>query len=242
MVGQSKCANIQCRKAQQDAKRGMIGTRLIHSFAAVTRGVVDVLNPAWVACLFLISGWAFAMPNPQYALDKRAKAPEALGVEVKAVKRLGNDTAQAKANCAANPRDCMKPSDWPTEPVEVTVVVKTVERSAVGLKVGDELCVAYTTHNLDFKGPMPVGLQYPQAMRMGVAYKLWLISPGGSLVQLAPVASSTEATSATQPPIIRLLMAHRQGDSRAKSKAEASNGPATKCYGLAADWTSIAKE
>lgn len=193
-------------------------------------------------CICWMLGQAMAIPDPKYALDKRSAAPEVLGVDVKELKRLGNDSAQSRANCAANPRNCTKPSDWPTEPVEVTVVVKTVERSTVGLKVGDEICVSYETRNPDFKGQMLVGLQHPQAMRMGVAYKLWLISPGGSMVSPAPVASSTEAISVTQPPIIRLLMEQRQADSRAKSKAEASNVPASKCYGLAADWASIAKE
>lgn len=131
----------------------------------------------WIVCVALWTGAAFAIPNPQYALDKRVKAPEAWVVEVKEVKRLGNDNAQTKANCAANPRNCMKPSDWPTEPVVVTLVVKSVERSAVGVKPGNEVCVAYTTHNPDFRGQMLVGIQYAQTMSAGLAYKVWLAAP-----------------------------------------------------------------
>jgi hypothetical protein len=127
----------------------------------------------WTTLLALWIGSAFAIPNPQYALDLRAKAPEAWAVEVKEVKRLGNESEQSKANCAARPRNCLKPSDWHTEPVQITVVVKSVERSAAGVKPGDELCVAYTTHNPDFKGQMMVGAQYAQMM----AYKVWLVAP-----------------------------------------------------------------
>jgi len=133
----------------------------------------------WIFCCSLaFASWnLYAIPNPQYALDLRAKAPEAWAVEVKEVKRLGNESEQSKANCAARPRNCLKPSDWHTEPVQIKVVVKSVERSAVGVKSGDEVCVAYTTHNPDFKGQMLVGAQYAQMMSAGVAYKVWLAAP-----------------------------------------------------------------
>ena len=101
---------------------------------------------------------ACAMQNPEPALAMRDKAAEVWVVELKEMQRQADPRQQE-------------------EPVRAQVVIKEVERSAVGMKPGDVVCVAYSASNPDYRGITRPGLLYPPLMSSGVVYRVWLTAP-----------------------------------------------------------------